>query len=231
MKFYEIEQKGEIADVYIFGDIADYPSAEYGEVSANSFRAELKGIKAQTIRLHINSYGGSVPEGWAIYNTLLEHPARVVSYADGFVASAALYPFLAGDERHTSELAAFYLHEAQTVAGGYASDLRRAADDLDIITGIGKQAFVTRAGMDAEKVDALMAQETWLDAKQALELGIATVLDKAGDGGGVSQSAQRAILQKIFATAKNPAEPEKQTKEKTENKIKNFFEKMGGMSK
>lgn len=75
----------------------------------------------------IDSYGGAVSEGWAIYNALLQHPAKINTYGDGFVASAALFPFLAGDNRYASNLSAYYLHEVLVSACGYADDLRAAA--------------------------------------------------------------------------------------------------------
>ena len=96
-KFYAIQQADRAADLYIFGDIVPFVLFD-GDVSAHSLEQQIKDLDVDEIRVHIDSYGGSVSEGWAIYNALRQHPAKVVSYGDGFVASAALYPFLAGDE-------------------------------------------------------------------------------------------------------------------------------------
>ena len=198
-RFWAIQQLpgSKIADVYIFGDITEWAWPEYGEQSAYTIKEELKALDADEIRVHIDSSGGSVKEGWGIYNTLMEHPARIVTYADGFVASAALYPFLAGDERHASELSAFYMHKASGRASGYASELRKAADEIDFITNIGMNAFLSRAGMKKETVEELMEKETWLTPGQAISYGIATDIIGEGEQPGMMQSVRREIMQKV----------------------------------
>ena len=98
-QFFAIQQLDRGADLYIFGDIVSYPLTELGEASGMSIENQIRDLDVDEIRVHIDSYGGSVPEGWTIYNAMRQHPAKIVTYGDGFVASAALYPFLAGDER------------------------------------------------------------------------------------------------------------------------------------
>lgn len=208
-KFYQILQADRQADVYIYGDITPVRWSEE-DVSAASFANQLRGLDVDEIRVHIDSYGGSVSEGWAIYNALREHPARVVTYGDGFVASAALFPFLAGDERIASSVSAYYLHQVSTVAVGYPDDLRKAADEIEKMTDIGIQAFVERTGMTADEVRALMESETWLAPQEALEKGIATKIETADESAlPYAQDARRSILQKVFAA---------QTEEKHEEK-------------
>ena len=204
--YFSIEQKAETADIYIFGDITEYAWEEMGEVSAMSLTRQLKELDADIINVHIDSYGGSVSEGWAIYNSLLQHKAKVNTFADGFVASAALYPFLAGDTRTASSLSAFYMHEAMTSAYGYADDLRKAAETAETMTDIGVRAFVERAGMDEDTVRALMREETWLTPAEALENGIATVIT-AEKPSGTQQSAKPAILQNLFRKAEPAPAP------------------------
>lgn len=194
-RYYSIFQSGRDAEIYIFGDITHQVWAP-GEVSASSFVSQLSALDADTIHVHIDSYGGAVSEGWAIYNALRQHPARIVTYGDGFVASAAMYPFLAGDERIASSLSAYYLHEVMISASGYADDLRSAADDADAMTEIGIRAFVERAGIPEERVRQLMEQESWLTPEQALELGIATKL-LADEAPKHTQNARESILQAL----------------------------------
>ena len=198
-RFWVIQQAAgsRIADVYIFGDICEWAWTDYGEVSSHTIKEELAAIDADEIRLHINSSGGSVKEGWGIYNTLMEHPAKIISFADGFVASAAMYPFLAEDERHATELSAFYLHEASGWASGYADTLRKAADDIDFMTERGQKAFVTRAGMKLDDVKELMEKETWISPEQAVAFGIAHDVLRNGAQAGVNQSVKRKIMQKV----------------------------------
>lgn len=204
-KFYSIEQEARVADVYIFGYIVSDQWYE-DEVTAKSIVNEISALDVDLIRVHIDSYGGEVSEGWAMYNALREHPARVDTYADGFVCSAALYPYLAGESRNASILSAFLLHEASMNAGGYAADLRAAADAVEKITDIGINAFVERAGLDAEKVKELMAAETWLSPEEALELNIVTAIIQ-DNSPGAQQSAKKAVMQKL--TQHRAAQPPK----------------------
>lgn len=234
--YYQEKINDRQADVYIYGDLTSWTLPVLGEVSAHGLAEEIKGLDVDTINVHIDSYGGEVSEGWGIYNALRNHPASVTTYADGFVASAALYPFLAGDRRVASTLSAFYLHEVMTGAAGYASDLRKAANEAEKMTEIGINAFVERAGMPRETVEALMKDETWLSASEAFDNGIATELVKADDDG-IQQSARGAILQRIFAKQKQAVEPEPEPEQpveapapdpvenpKTDEQPKNFLE-------
>lgn len=208
-KFYAIQQADRAADLYIFGDIVPFALFD-GDVSAHSLVQQIKDLDVDEIRVHIDSYGGSVSEGWAIYNALRQHPAKVVSYGDGFVASAALYPFLAGDERIASNLSAYFLHQVIVSVDGNADDLRAAADEAEMMTEIGINAFVDRTGMTADEVRALMESETWLAPQEALEKGIATKIETADESAlPYAQDARRSILQKVFAA---------QTEEKPEEK-------------
>lgn len=206
-RYYAVQQADGQAVIYIFGDIVPIAILD-GDVSASSMIRQIEDIDASEIHVHIDSYGGSVSEAWAIYNALLQHPAKIITYGDGFVASAALYPFLAGDERIASSLSAYFLHPVWLGAEGYAEDLRAAAEEADIMTDIGINAFVDRAGMSAETVRALMEEETWLTPAQALEYGLATsiVQDAAIP---VAQAAKKAIMQKVLALPK--AEPRAET--------------------
>ena len=172
-KYFSIQQLDRAADIYIFGDIVPLEMRP-GDVSANGIVERIKQLNVDEIRVHIDSYGGSVSEGWAIYNALRQHPAKVTTFGDGFVASAALYPFLAGDERIASNLSAYYFHRVSIATEGYADELRKAADEAEQMTEIGISAFVERAGMEESAVRELMEAETWLTPAQALDYGKAT---------------------------------------------------------
>lgn len=218
MKFYNITQTGKEADIYIFGDITSWPYGSHK--SAGSIVAELQALDADVINVHIDSYGGSVKEGWGMYNALREHKAKVRTYADGFVASAALYPFLGGDERYASPVSAFYLHQVLVGASGYADDLRAAADDADLMTDIGIQAFVDVAGMSKEKTLELMRQETWLKPEDALELGICTAITRSGETQKHTQSVRQKIIQQL---TQKPEEREDPGKPENKNIFANMF--------
>lgn len=208
--YFDIQQFGEHTDIYIFGDITRYADEASQETSGHSLVQQLKKIPdAAEINLHIDSFGGNVSEGWAIYNALKDSRARVTSYADGFVASAAIYPFLAGQERIASNVSAFYFHPASQLAAGYAEDLRNAADALDQLTEIGLGAF-TNAGMEEQAARDLVNSKSWYSPAAMLEMGIATSIRKTGDASGVSQSVRGLIVQQLMVPHKDvepPPEP------------------------
>lgn len=187
------------AEVYIFGDIVSSQWFE-DETSADSFRKELQALSSDgvtALNVHIDSYGGAVSAGWAIYNTLKDWPGEVSAYADGFVASAAVYPFLAGKNRYANPMSAFFLHQAWTVADGNADELRKAADDIEKFNAIGLEAFAA-AGMDKDKILDLEKSETWLTASEALELGLATeIIDRSDGEDSAQQSVRGMILQAL----------------------------------
>lgn len=193
-KYYSVQQLGREAHVYVFGDIVTWAYFE-DETSGYSFKDEINAIDADVIHVHINSYGGAVSEGWAIYNTLREHPAKIVTHADGFVASAAIYPFMAGSERIASNLSAFFFHQVLVSTFGNADELRAAADEADKLNEIGLAAF-TENGVDANRVRELEKQETWLAADEALELGIATAI-VSDESPREMQSVKRQIMQRV----------------------------------
>lgn len=213
-QYYAIQQAQREADIYIFGDIVPFEFFE-GDVSAHGITQQIKDLDVDQINVHIDSYGGAVSEGWAIYNALKNHPAKVVTYGDGFVASAALYPFMAGDERFASNLSAFYFHQVWISASGYADELRAAANEAELMTEVGLNAFTDNTGMTADEVRELQKSETWLTPSEALERGIATAI-LADTAPKHAQDAKRQILQRVLDKAPAPEripEPEPEQKE------------------
>lgn len=190
------------AEVYIFGDIV--ASAWFlDETSPDSFRRELQALAADGVtelNVHVDSYGGAISAGWAIYNVLKDFPGRVSTFADGFVASAAVYPFLAGKRRAANPMSAFFLHQAWCCSAGNAEELRKTADDLEKQNTIGLEAFAA-AGMDKEKILALEKDETWLTANEALELGLATEILNRSEDAGTKQSVRARIVQALTEAA------------------------------
>lgn len=212
-QYYAIQQAQREADIYIFGDIVPFEFFE-GDVSAHGITQQIKDLDVDQINVHIDSYGGAVSEGWAIYNALKNHPAKVVTYGDGFVASAALYPFMAGDERYASNLSAYYFHQVWISASGYADELRAAANEAELMTEVGLNAFTDNTGMTADEVRELQKSETWLTPSEALERGIATAI-LADTAPKHAQDAKRQILQRVLDKAPAPEripEPEPEQK-------------------
>lgn len=224
MKPVQIIRAGQAADVYIYGDLVASQWFE-DETSADSFRRELQSMANDGVielNVHIDSYGGAVSTGWAVYNALKDYPGTVNTFADGFVASAAVYPFLAGSRRAANPMSAFFLHQAWTYVDGNADELRKAADDLEKFNAIGLEAFAA-VGIDKDKVLELEKDETWLTASEAMELGLATEVIDRSDGQSAQQSVRSTIIQALKAykagesREKAPEEAEDEQRETAPN--------------
>ena len=208
--YFDFQQAGEQADIYIFGEITSFPYVE-SDVSAFRLARQLEQSEnLAEINIHVDSYGGEVSEGFAIYNAIRNKNAHVKTYADGFVASAAIYPFLAGDERVANNVSAFYFHPVIGGQYGYAEDLREAADELDKLTEIGLGAF-TAAGMKEQAARDLINSKTWYAPEAVLEMGLATSIQKQSDSKTALQSVRSLIVRQMLAV---PAPPAKKPEEK-----------------
>lgn len=205
-RLWELKQAadGGGLELYIYGDVEgrtfDWESWCYvtSENSAQHFREELaKYPNAERIDIYINSYGGSVFEGTAIYNQLKRHQARKVVHVDGFACSIASVIAMAGDEVIMPRNTLMMIHNMWLGVCGNAAELRKAADDLDVINAAGRQAYLQKAGdkLSEDQLVEMMDAETWLTAERCVELGLADRLaDEDADMSGAA-----AILQKVNA--------------------------------
>ena len=133
-KYYALETEGDHATINIFGDITSWPWLE-SDVSSYNLVQELDALQdTGQIDVYINSYGGEVAEGLAIYSALKRHKAKVITHCEGFACSVASVIFMAGDERVMSNASLLMIHNAWTYTQGNAQELRKEADDLDTIT-------------------------------------------------------------------------------------------------
>lgn len=152
-------------------DVLLYDEIGFWGVTASDFRRELEGINAKTINLRVNSPGGDVFDGIAIYNALREHPAKVITHIDGVAASMASMVALAGDEVRMAENGFFMIHNPWAIVMGNADDLRKEADLLEQISGSLLMAYEAKSPATSEQIKAWMADETWFTAADAKEAG------------------------------------------------------------
>lgn len=219
VKYYSMsnaDKSDKTVDIYIFGDIV-CPEDEWYESDTSGFSLvkDIKDLNAEVINVHINSYGGHVSEGLAIYNTLKRHKAKIVTYDDGFACSAASVVFVAGDERIMNNASLLMIHNAWNVAIGNANDLRKAAADLDKIMQASVNAYMEVINITEEELKALLDDETWLTPQEALEMGFATtVISASGAAGKTAANARKALyslvmrgLAKTEPVKDPPAEP------------------------
>lgn len=157
------------AEMYIYDDIGE---SWFGGLTASQFKDELKDLgDVETITLHINSYGGNVFDGMAIYNLLVNHKAHVEVLVDGIAASIASVIAMAGNTIKMAENGMLMIHEAWGVAVGNAGEMRKTADSLEKINETIRLTYARRTGQaDADLVD-MMAVETWMTAQEAKEKG------------------------------------------------------------
>jgi ATP-dependent Clp protease protease subunit len=147
-------------------------------ITADQFVKDLAKVTAPTIQLRINSPGGDVFDGIAIYNALVRHPARVVTTVDGLAASAASIVALAGDEVRIADGAFVMIHNASALAVGNEDDLRQTADLLHAIDGALAGIYARRMDISTDDARALMDAETWMSADDAIDNGFADTIDR-----------------------------------------------------
>lgn len=174
-KFYQIETEGAKATLYIYGDIVD-DSLEYSnEVSANDIKNELLGLKdIKEIEVRLQSYGGSVFSGVAIYNMLKTHKAFITVHIDGVACSIATVIAMAGDKVIMPQNSMMMIHNPMIGASyGNASELRKMADDLDKIRESSVSAYLNKSGgkINRNELIDLLDKETWLSADECYRYG------------------------------------------------------------
>lgn len=205
-RFYSLTQTGNVADLNIYGDITPWAWEELGEVSAVSLSRQLESIAGVSqINVHINSYGGEVAEGLAIYNALRRNPAKIVTTCDGMACSIASVIFMAGDERIMSESSVLMIHNAFVCAVGDAAELRKQADDVEKINEASKAAYLSRASIDEAELTQMMDAETFISPEEAFSMGFATAVETFDEVSAYSQSAKRSVIQKLLTKSASQA--------------------------
>jgi ATP-dependent Clp protease, protease subunit len=160
-------------------EVSIYDEIGFGGVTAKDFMAEVKKFKGQHIHLRINSVGGSVIEGAAIYNALRRHKGGLTVHVDGLAASMASVIAMAGEEVYIADNAMLMIHNPWSMTMGDADDLRKEADVLDKLKNTLVNAYAKKTGMETEDIAAMMDEETWLNATQSVAMGFA---DEIEDG-------------------------------------------------
>ena len=164
-KWYEINNSVDVTDVYLFNDIGTFG------VSAQSFVDEIKEYEGKELAIHINSLGGEVFDGMAIYSIIQRRKAKTTVYIEGIAASIASVIALAADEVIMSENSLLMIHNAGGGTQGDASEMRKQADVLDKITNEIAEIYVKKTNLPYDEIIRLMSDETWLTAEEAVAMG------------------------------------------------------------
>ena len=200
IKYYQLAKHENTATLHIFGDIVD--DVYDDGVCALSFAYELEQLgEVDSIDVYINSYGGSVAQGFSIYNQLKNHPAKIRTICNGFACSIASVIFLAGDERVMQGASLLMIHNPFCMTMGNASELRKTADDLDKMAQVSIDLYCQATGLDESTIKDMMDKETWLSASDALELGFATNVENKNEMAEplrIVQSVRTNLINKIL---------------------------------
>ena len=172
-KYFQINKKTDKkGEIFIYGDIV---SEEWfaNEVTAPGFKKQLDELgNVSEIEVHINSSGGNVFEGHAIYNMLKMHKAKINIYIDALAASIASVIAMSGDTIFMHKNSFLMIHNSWIMTVGNAKELRDTADLLDKTDEASNQAYLDRAlNISEEELKELLDAETWLTASEALEKG------------------------------------------------------------
>ncbi|MCI0600681.1 MAG: ATP-dependent Clp protease proteolytic subunit [Beijerinckiaceae bacterium] len=138
----------------------------------------LRKLPGNTITVRINSPGGSVTEGIAIYNALKGDGRKIIVKVDAMAASVASLIAMAGDEIIMAENASLMIHDPFAVCIGGSDEMRKMADEIDRMRTIIIDIYSKRTGLPREEIQALMTAESFMSAQDAVELGFATSIEK-----------------------------------------------------
>ncbi len=144
-----------------------------GGVTAKGVSAQLRAIGDRPVEVQINSFGGSMFEGIAIYNVLREHPQDVTVKIMGLAASAASVIAMAGNRIEIGAASFLMIHNCWTMALGNADDLQQVADYLRPFDTAMADVYAARSGQTVAQAAEWMKAETYFSGSQAIDLGLA----------------------------------------------------------
>lgn len=233
---YEIRNsaQNDTLDIHIYSEICKSFWEDDDVMDAEKFRKALEENKnAKNINVYINSMGGSVSEGVAIYSQLKRHDAHVTAYIDGFACSIASVIPMAADKVVMSDCSMMMIHNPWTISYGNAKELRKVADDLDkILDGSIIPAYKAKTGdkISDEKLRELINNETYLTSKECLEYGFCDEIlessdkkdeakNKFNEAVDAAKSQIMNRLEQMYAKAINPPKAEESEPEEPEKEV------------
>jgi ATP-dependent protease ClpP protease subunit len=169
MSYYKIKAKGnKAAEISIYGDIGESWWNDES-ITARKFVKDIAALDVEQLTVRINSYGGAVSDGIAIYNALKRHQASVTVAIDGVAVSIASLIAMAGDTVEMAENALMMIHAPWSYASGNANDMRKAADVLDTFAAAMSTSYANKTGKSKDDVMAWLTdgEDHWFTAAEA----------------------------------------------------------------
>lgn len=191
LRKFQMQAKGDkSADVFLYGDVG---AGYYEGISSKDFVQELQALgDVDTINVRVNSLGGSIVEGFAIYESLRQHKAKIRMQIDGVAASIASVIAMAGDEVAIAESAFFMIHRGWNIVIGDADEMRASAQTLEMMEENIIAAYLRRATKSsADELFSMMKAETWLNAEAALSIGFADSIVKPDESAAMAYDLSR----------------------------------------
>lgn len=166
----------------------------YGLIGAQTVIAALADAKDRPVVVRINSPGGDVFQGQAIYNALMRHAPGVTVEIDAIAASAASFIAMAGRPIRIAENGMLMIHKAWCFAAGNADALIKAAATLGKVDGVIAETYAARSGKTADEIMSLLAAETWFTAQEAID---AKLVDEIGQRLNVAARLRDGMLERM----------------------------------
>lgn len=168
----------ETTELFVYGIIG---GGFFSESSTEDLVKEISAIDTEKILVRINSPGGAVFDGMAVYNSLRTHPATVTAQIDGVAASIASVVAMAGSTVRMLRGTQLMIHKPLMFGGGNADDFRELAELLDQVEGSIVDVYKAHSDLSVKDIKAAMKAETWYNPEAALDAGFATELDEDED--------------------------------------------------
>ena len=149
-----------------------------GGISADDFRDCLNEHAGADVTIHLDSQGGSVSDGLAMYNAIMQHDGEVTIHIDTIAASIATVIACAASKLVINSNAKFMIHRCWTQAMGNCKDFRSTADVMEMMDGDIADTYAERTGKDKSDLLAMMDAETWMNADEALAQGFVDEIHK-----------------------------------------------------
>tara|TARA_R110000868_G_scaffold40_6_gene562 strand:- start:2227 stop:2925 length:699 start_codon:yes stop_codon:yes gene_type:complete len=162
------------SEIYIYDVIGD---PEWGMVGAMQVIDALKKMEGKRVTVRINTPGGSVDEGVAMFNALKRHDGGINTVVDGIAASMGSYLMLAGDKRTVSKNSMVMIHNPMTIAWGNAIEMRKTADMLDKYLERMLPDYSAATGKTVDELKPLLDAETWFVGQEIIDNGFASLMD------------------------------------------------------
>ena len=167
-KWYSMSKAGNTAEIMIYNDIGSWG------ITAENFAKSLSDLgEVKNITLRINSYGGEVFDGFAIYNRLKQHEADITVIVDGIAGSIVSVIAMSGNKIKMPNNAFFMIHNPAVFISGTSKDLKNAAALLDELKEKAIDAYMTKTNLTREEISNLMDEETWIDSNKSIEYALA----------------------------------------------------------